>query len=167
MQSRSRWRVRPPALALGLAAGLAAGCASTPPDPEAEAHRQQAVADILSQPLDAEEYGAPRRCVSNLADRDFEALGERYLVFDGPGDKLWLNELHGRCPGLDHANSLVFRSRSLQYCELDQFRISDLFVWDRYQRPPWRWMNGIPCTLGRFHPVTKEQVSTLREAFKP
>ena len=167
MLTRSRAGGMPATLALGLVALLAAGCASTPPDPEAEARRQEAVADILSQPLDAEEYGEPRRCVSNLVDRDFEALGERYLVFDGPGDKLWLNELRGRCPGLDHANSLVFRSRSFQLCELDQFRNSDLFVWERYQRPPWLWMNGIPCTLGKFQPVTKEQVSALRETLKP
>ena len=167
MQSRSRPCVPVSMLALGLAAALVAGCASTPPDPEAEARREQAVADILSHPLDAEEYGAPRRCVSNLVDRDFEALGEHYLVFDGPGGKMWLNELRGRCPGLDHANSLVFRSRSFQLCELDQFRVSDLFVWERYRRPPWLWVNGIPCTLGKFQPVTKEQVSALRETLEP
>jgi hypothetical protein len=149
-----------------LVAAFVAGCASAPADPEAAARRQQAVQEILSQPLDAEEYGTPRRCVSNLMHRDFEALGERYLVFDGPGNKLWLNELRGRCPGLDHANSLVFRSRSFQLCEFDQFRVSDLFLWERYRRPPWMWLNGIPCTLGKFQPVTEEQVTALREALK-
>ena len=159
--SVGRW---PHRCAVLLSALLAAGCASAPRQPEAA--QAEALEDILSQPLDAEEYGKPRRCISQYAYRDFEPLGERFVVFEGPGNRLWLNELRGRCPGLDRASSLAFRSRGFQLCELDQFKVTDVFAWERYQRWPWRWMDGIPCTLGKFQPISTEQVEAQRATLR-
>jgi len=147
-----------------LPALLMAGCAGSPAEPTGE--QPEALEDILSQPLDAEEYGEPRRCISEYAYRDFEPLGERLVVFEGPGGRLWLNELRGRCPGLDRASSLAFRSRGFQLCELDQFKVTDVFAWERYQRWPWRWMDGIPCTLGKFQPISTEQLEALRATLR-
>jgi len=152
-------------LALALTALLVSGCGSSPPDP-AKAEQTEALEDILSQPLDAEEYGKPRRCISQYAYRDFEPLGERFLVFEGPGGKVWLNELRGRCPGLDRGCALAFRNRGFQLCELDQFKVTDVFAWERYQRWPWNWMDGIPCTLGKFQPISNEQLEALRATLR-
>ncbi len=151
---------------LAMASIWLGACASTPVDSEQRQRQAETVADILSQPLDADAYETPRRCISEAAYRDFRPLGDRFLVFEGPGDTLWLNELRGRCPGLDRSSSLVFRTRGFQLCELDQFQVSDWFTWDRYQRWPWRWPDGIPCTLGRFRPVTEAQVEALKAALR-
>lgn len=146
---------------------LLGGCAAAERERQNEAARQETLEQILSQPLDADEYGTARRCISGVAYRDFEALGERHVLFRGPGGRLWLNELRGHCPGLRHAQALAFEGRGHQLCDLDRFVITDLFHWPRYRRWPWQWMEGIPCTLGRFQPVSPEQVQALREALKP
>jgi len=149
---------------MALAAIAAAGCASVPQDREAEAARAEAVTDILAEPLDEEAYGTPRRCISESAYRDFESLGDRHVLFKGPGGKLWLNELRGRCPGLERSSTLVFRTHGFQICDMDQFQVTDWFLWERYQRWPWHWPEGIPCTLGRFRPVSEAQVEAIKAA---
>lgn len=148
-------------MALCLAIG---GCAATPAEERAE--ENEALEDILSQPLDRDEYATPRRCISQYAYRDFEPVGDRYVLFEGPGDKLWLNELRGHCPGLRHATALAFENRGNQICDLDRFKITDLFAWARFRRWPWEWVEGIPCTLGKFQPVTPAQVEAIEAALE-
>lgn len=149
---------------------VAGGCASKPTLDEGAAERTQAhqsVDEILSRPMAAEEYGGtPRRCISKYAYHDFQPLGDAYVLFKGSGDKLWLNELRGRCPGLGHSSALAFDIRGNQLCELDRFKITDWFDWARYRRWPWDWLDGIPCTLGKFQPVNAEQVDAIRAALK-
>lgn len=157
--TRSCWS----ALAAAL---LLAGCAASPERAEQQARQQEAIDDILSQPLDEEEYGKPRRCISERAYHDFEPLGDRYVVFKGLGGKLWLNELRGRCPGLERGRTLVFKTQGFQICELDRFYVSDWFIWERYQRWPWEWTSGIPCTLGEFRPITEEQLEAMRATLR-
>lgn len=143
---------------------MAGGCAATQPQSEEQVPAEEELADILSQPLEAEEYGTPRRCISRYAYRDFEPLGDRYVVFEGAGDALWLNELRGRCHGLDRASALAFEGRGNQLCYLDRFKVTDWFSLARFRRPPWDWMDGIPCTLGKFQPVSGEQLEAIRAA---
>jgi hypothetical protein len=151
---------------LGLILALVLiGCAATEPDPEEQVVNEK-LEDILSQPLDADEYGASRRCISQLTFRDFQTVGNRYVLFEGAGDKLWLNELRGHCPGLRHASALAFERSGSQICNLDQFKVTDVFQWSRFRRWPWDWMDGIPCTLGEFQPVTTEQVEAIRAALE-
>lgn len=140
-----------------------AGCAGRQ-SPEQQAAETERLEVILSEPLDADEYAPPRRCISQFVYRDFDALGDRYVLFEGPGDTLWLNELHGRCPGLARADALAFDNRGGQLCEFDRFKITDWFHSSRFQRWPWDWLEGIPCTLGKFRPVTPGQVQALRGA---
>lgn len=163
MHARTRLR---PLCAVLLAAATLGGCASSAPSAEDEAGTQEKLKDILSQPLDAEEYGTPQRCLSSFAYRDFDPIGDRYLLFEGRGDKLWLNELRGRCPGLRRSDALAFEMRGNRICDLDRFKIADWFLWSRYRRWPWDWLDGVPCTLGSFQPVTPEQVEALRAALQ-
>lgn len=148
------------------AAALLGGCAASPPDPEQQARTEARLQEILSEPLDPEEYGEPRRCISRLTYRDFDPIGDRYLVFEGSHDRLWLNELRGRCPGLRRSNALIFEMRGMQICDMDQFKITDWFIWSRYRRWPWHWIDGVPCTLGKFQPVTAAQVEAVRAALE-
>lgn len=164
---RPRYHAPVRALVWLLATMVLAGCAGTAAERDAEARRQETVDEILNAPLDEAAYGGtPRRCISEFAFRDFQAIGDRYLVFEGPGDQLWVNEIRGRCPGLDRSASLAFKQTGMQICELDQFKVVDMFTWARYQRWPWHWLEGIPCTLGKFQPVSPEQVEALRATLR-
>lgn len=147
--------------ALVLAAGVV-GCAAPGAGEQDQAEPPEELDEILSQPLEGEEYATPRRCISKFAYRNFEPLGDRYVVFEGPADQLWLNELRGRCPGLSRSSALAFEMEGNQICALDRFKITDWFELSRFRRWPWEWLDGIPCTLGKFQPVSAEQVESIR-----
>jgi hypothetical protein len=154
-------------------------CAAAPPVTEEQARVEEDLATILSEPLDAEEYGESRRCVSSLALRNFELLGDRHILFEGPRGQYWLNELRMRCPSLrwgGPAGALVFDSRTGvgQVCSLDRFAVTDWFYeprarrWWQRQSPVGRRglpQDAIPCTLGEFQPVSAEQADAIRAAF--
>jgi len=150
---------------------LCAGCAVSP---EAESMRQAIEADIaaiLSQPLDPATYGETKRCLADREYDNFRALDDRRLLFEGRGDKLWLNTLRSRCPDLRFAH--VLRVKSLTWnriCDLDSFYAGDWFDWPWYRRWPWhwgtRWGSGISCTLGKFQPVTESQVGEIEAVLR-
>ena len=150
---------------------LCVGCASTP---EALSQRQAVDAQIdaiLSEPLDAAQYGETKRCLADREYRDFRAIDDRHMLFKGPGGKLWINTLRSRCPDLRYGT--VIRVRSISWsriCELDDFRVADWFEWPWYRRWPWHWgtswATGPQCTLGKFQPVTKEQVEEIEAVLK-
>jgi hypothetical protein len=151
----------------GLLVTLAVvGACASQQEPQERARVKESIDQILSQPLSEEEYVKPRRCISQFAYRDFEPLGDRYLLFKGTGNKLWLNELKGTCPGLHRSTALAFDLHGSQICELDRFKVSDWFEWAHYRRWPWHWLDGVPCTLGKFQPITAEQLEAVRATLK-
>ena len=101
---------------------LLVGCATSP---EAESRRQAMEADIdeiLSYKLDPAEFGEPERCLSDSAYRNYRPLGDRHLLFEGRGEKLWINTLRGRCHDLRHGDVLVVKSFSARrLCDMDRF----------------------------------------------
>lgn len=161
-----------PALLVALSAVLVlAGCAVSP---EAEGRRQAIeaeIAAILSQPLDPAEYGEARRCLSENELRNFRALDDRRIVFEGRRGRLWLNTLHGPCPDLEYAQVLRVKSISFtQICRMDRFQPSDWFYWPWYRRWPWSydrgWGTAMSCTLGDFRPVSEEQVAEIEAVLR-
>ena len=50
-------------------------------------------------------------------------------------------------------------------CEMDTFYVADWFGWPWYRRWPWYWGWGwgasASCTLGKFQPVTEQQVDAI------
>ena len=146
---------------------LCAGCATSP---EVESRRQAIEADIesiLSQPLDPAEFGETKRCLADHEYRNFRALDDKHILFDGRRGKQWINTLRSRCPDLRYGDVLVVRSfSSTRMCDMDRFQVADWFDWPWYRRwRPWHWGGdwgmGIPCSLGKFQPVTKGQVAEI------
>lgn len=144
---------------------LTSGCATAP---ETEARQQAMRADIdaiLNVPLDTDEYGETLRCLSNAQFRSYRALDESHLLFEGAGDRLWVNTLRMPCPDLKWGDVLVVRPfLGSQLCDTDRFSVQDWFDWPWYRRAPWRWGNwgtGMQCTLGTFQPVTSDQVAEI------
>lgn len=153
-----------------LLLSLIAGCAT----PESAERRRAAEADIneiLSLSVDQSGKSLARNCLSELEYRDYRALDERYLVFEGRGDQLWVNKLRTRCPDLGYGSVLAIESfSSLRICDGDSFVVSEWFDWPWYRRWPWHWGTafgtGIQCTLGEFVPVSPDQLAEIEAALE-
>ena len=131
-------------------------CAAAPPAENAEV-RAEAIEDILTQPLADEEYAEAQRCLATHAYRNVRVLDDQHVLFEGSGDRAWVNRLRNRCVGLRPNVTLRFRLRDNRVCNLDSFEAVDTFFgrWDR---------TSASCTLGDFMPVTPEQVEAIRAA---
>ena len=145
---------------------LTAGCAVSPEVEQRRADIDASIAEILSQTIDVDTYGEPKRCLSNIEFRSFRALNNRTMLFTGRGDKQWINRLRSSCFDLDRGDVLITRSLSSnRICEHDSFDVADWFSWPWYRRYPWQWGVGLgaggSCMLGKFHPVTEEQVREI------
>jgi hypothetical protein len=149
-----------------------AGCATSPEAQQRTRAAEEEVESILSQPLDASEYGETKRCLAGSEYRDFRVLDDQHIFFEGRRGKLWLNTLRMRCPDLRFAK--VLRVKSIysygRICDMDSFQPGDWFDWPWYRRWPWSWGNrwgtGMTCTLGKFQPVTETQVEAIEAALK-
>lgn len=147
------------------------GCAVSP---EVEARRQEREAiinEILSQPLDPAEFGETERCLHERDYRNFRALDERRMLFEGRRGKLWINTLRHRCPDLRYGTVLRVKSFSFgRICDMDTFQVGDWFDWPWYRRWPWHWGSGwgsgATCSLGKFQPVTESQVGEIEALLK-
>lgn len=142
------------------------GCATTAEDAARREAMERDIADILSAPLDAAEYGETKRCLSDTEYRSFRVLDERRILFEGRRGRLYLNTLRTRCADLRHATALGVRSYSPgRLCDADTFYAGDWFEWPWYRRSPLNWGSSwgtkIPCKLGAFQPVTEEQVGEI------
>lgn len=141
--------------AIGLLVGLLTGCAAAPPP---DTDTAQTIAEILAAP--APNKVESLRCLPTYAYSYVEVLDRQHVLFSANvGDKRWLNQLRTPCLGLRRTDTLVFRLRSSQICNLDSFEgVSD----------PWWWVNRTTgtCVLGDFQPVTKHQVELVRNALK-
>jgi len=151
---------------------LAAGCATSPEVAERQLLINARIESILSDAASIEQLGGPQRCLSDFDFRSFRALGDRHLLFDGRGEKMWINTLRSRCPDLRHGrvlrvNSTVSVSRM---CNLDTFQVDDWFAWPWYRRWPWSWgsgwSTGMTCTLGKFQPISQAQLDAIEEALE-
>jgi hypothetical protein len=103
-------------------------------------------------------YVEPRHCIPVFAYDNVEILNDQMLVFHGrQKDKLWLNQLAGRCPGLRQNMTLKFELHQDQACNLDTFNgVEHIF---------WFWQNTTgSCSLGKFQPVTPDQVNMVKDA---
>jgi len=148
---------------------LCAGCATSP---ETVTRRQIADAQIntiLSEQLDPAEYGEIKSCLADREYRNFSVLDDRHILFEGLRGKLWVNTLPARCPDLRYGSLIRVESFSWsRLCENDSFMVGDWFDRTWYRSWPWHWGRGMgmQCSLGKFQPVTKDQVDEIRAALK-
>lgn len=144
---------------------LLASCAVSPEAEERRLAIEAEIDAILSQPLPAE-FGEMRRCLGDMDFRNFRALDEKHILFEGRRDRLWVNTLRTRCPDLRHGDVLVVKQFSgLRMCDADRFYVTEWFDWPWYRRWPWHWggswTTGMQCSLGKFQPVTADQVAEI------
>ncbi|MEZ5598952.1 MAG: DUF6491 family protein [Pseudomonadales bacterium] len=141
-------------LSLLMAAVIAAGCAGKPAEPPA-----QTFEEVLSSTLTEDDYGKSARCIA-MTDYDaIRVLDSKHLLFEGLGNRNWLNTLRMDCPGLRKNATLRIDARSSRLCNLDS--VTGVEV-RRF------WMDRISatCSLGNFVPVTDEQAKFMKAEAK-
>lgn len=126
-------------------------CAGSSPD------RGPQISAALDELQSREDYARTERCLSTHQYRSVEVLDENHLLFTGTSrDRLWLNKLRSRCPGLRRNDTLAFEVRNNRLCNLDTATVVDHFLfWER---------TGPTCSLGDFQQLTPAQAELLREA---
>ena len=134
-----------------------AGCAASPLDEQRRLEKEADIAEILSYPLDPLEYGEPSRCLSDTQYRSYQALDDQHMLFKGPRNRMWVNTLRSRCPGLRSDDTLVVQKQSgTRVCKFDKFRIADWFIGH-----PLESSRGVDCVFGEFKPISEQQLEEI------
>lgn len=123
-------------------AGAAAACVAEAPAIEMAAAPQA----NLAAELDGRVGGAPVGCVSERMLRGPRSGGPGVLVFDGPGDTVYVNRTQGSCGDLRRYRSVRFVTTSTQLCRGDVAQTFD----------PYTGVQGDFCNLGDFVPYRRE-----------
>lgn len=152
------------------AALLLTSCAVSPAAESRHQAVQEDIATVLNAQLDPAEFGETKRCLADTEYDNFRALDDQHILFDGRGDKQWINTLRMPCPDLRYGDVLVVRQFSnIRMCDTDDFTATEWFGWPWYRRWPWhwgQWATGAECSLGKFQPVTKGQVAEIEAIIK-
>ncbi len=157
--------VRAAGVVLVLAA--LAGCAASPEADERRRAAEADIDDILSLSVDADGESLAQNCLRETSYRSYRVLGDRYLVFDGRRDEIWINKLASRCPDLDLRPGSIVAVRSFsstRICENDTFVVSDWF--DFPSATGTGLGSGIRCRLGPFVPVSADQLAEIKAALE-
>lgn len=123
-----------------------------------QAKKLRSIEEILAaDEANSADYDEPVRCVPRWQYEHTEIINERYVAFKGHAGKIWVNELRRECTGLTRNDILKFSGTASQICELDSFDVLDRFG---FIGPT------LSCTLGKFHPVTKVQLDSIRQSLQ-
>lgn len=103
----------------------------------------------------AVDYDQSKRCLSLHKFDEVKALDENHILFELHGGNYYLVQLERRCPGLLPQNAVGYEHRSSRLCATDRVRgigVSGSF--------------SPSCQLGRFQPISEEQLALLEEAIE-
>ena len=113
---------------------------------------------ILAEPLPAEAYVAPVRCVNTGTYRRIEVLDENTLLMRGPANRSWVAQTRQRCRGLRDEHLLDFQRRRGRICKGDSFR-GVVPATERIVVTP-------ICGIGVIYQVDNDQITTLVHAIR-
>jgi len=127
------------AVCLGLAAPLAA-----------EEKMKDESLDLVS--------GPPEQCVSLHRIDHTDVIDDQNIIFYMKGKDIYRNHLPYPCSGLRINDTFMYRTSLNQLCNVDIITVLDNMGFGFQPRNS--------CGLGLFYPVTKEDVSKLKEEVK-
>ena len=136
------------------AAGLVLGACATQPQPVDDRTPSPSVDEILASAPQPNGDSLPVRCLPDAAYTDVEVINPELLLFRGLGDRMWLNRTRSACLGSRIDPVLAFDMRHGRLCDLDSVAVADNI--GGY------WSTGAGCSLGKFAPVSPEQVELVR-----
>ena len=94
-------------------------------------------------------------CVWTRTLRRTEVLDDRNILFFMTGGKIYRNFLPRRCHSLSNRRAFSYETRVSQLCRSDRITVLDTLGF-----------GGVPgpsCALGKFYPVTENEVEAMRE----
>ena len=124
-----------------LVAGLGAGCMASDEPVELSGRAQQRFDEALA----GRNAGPAVSCVPQRGLRNTRTIGDGVMLFEGPGDVLWVNRPPGGCPTLSIARSFRTRTPSSQLCRGDIVTVFD----------PVSGAEFAGCSLGDFVPYRR------------
>jgi len=100
------------------------------------------------------EYFQLENCIRRSAIRRTDIVDDRTIIFYMSQQKIFVNQLPNRCSGLRSAGTFAYRTTGSQLCSVDTITVV---------RSMGRGLSSGPsCGLGKFRPVTKEEVAMLK-----
>jgi hypothetical protein len=102
-----------------------------------------------------------KRCLDLVRIEQTEVIDNKHIIFhvSGQGDPMYLNTLPHECVGLTKTDPLLYKTSLSELCDLDMITV--------LHQQGAGFMRGASCGLGKFEPVTKEQVQMLKQAEHP
>ena len=111
----------------------------------------------------APDTGSPqqKRCLDLVRIEQTEVVDNKHIVFhvSGQGDPMYLNTLPHACIGLSKSDPFLYKTSLSELCDLDMITV--------LHQQGGGFIRGASCGLGKFEPVTKEQLEMLKKAEHP
>lgn len=126
-------------LATAAAALALAGCAASVDGPIASDPEGDAA---LAEALAGRTAGDAVSCVRQQDVRNSRSAGTDTILFDGPGNTVYVNRTSGSCPAIRPGLALRHRTTSTNLCSGELIRVFD----------PQTGVEYGGCSLGRFVP---------------
>ena len=127
---------------LTLATLALAGCMSDEALDRLDAETDAALVQELSGRVQS---GPSVSCVSQRDLRSNRSVGEGAIIFDGPGNLIYVNRPPAGCPDMRLGRTLITRTTSSRLCAGDIVTVADLVSGSEY--------GG--CGLGEFTPYRR------------
>jgi len=99
-----------------------------------------------------------RLCISIPRIDSSDVLDDHNIVFDMRGRAMYLNKLPNRCPSLAFEDTFTYSTPLSQLCNTDIITV--------LRSAGVGLMRGPSCGLGKFVPITKEEVKELKAEIK-
>ena len=135
-----------------LATGYAVAAEPSETKEPTKAERLEA---ILTEALPESEYREMSRCLWANNYRSVEVLNDRYLIFRGNKDRVWINRLRNRCHGLRKNQILVFERTGMRLCSTDTVSTHS-----------YGFGISARCMLGEFEKIDELRADALEEALR-
>ena len=114
---------------------------------------QVATTSAWGQDDDVESFDrTPRDCVMLNRIRRTEVIDDRTILFHLRGGDVLRNYLPKTCPNLEREERFGYRTGTRQLCYIDTITVLER-----------GGVGGFTCELGRFYPMSPEDVVELRE----
>jgi hypothetical protein len=96
------------------------------------------------------------RCIPlrNIVSTDI--VDDSNILFYMRGNKVYLNQLSHRCPGLRNEKTFMYRTSMSELCDLDIITVLN--------NRGFGFTPGASCGLGRFHPISKDAAKAMKNA---
>ena len=100
----------------------------------------------------------PIRCVKIDRIENVDVVDNQNVIFQIGINDYYLNTLPYTCNGLRLNESIMYRTSTNELCDIDVITVLDK-IGPGYQAGP-------SCGLGKFKPITKAEIKTLKESLK-